>query len=99
VGDNPRPLDDNYGIEDIAPETLAAMAADVADFMAANASDLDASGLDASQIGHNFWLTRNGHGTGFWDRGLRDVGERLTDACRPYGECDLYVGDDGKVYA
>ena len=21
-----------------------------------------------SQAGHDFWLTRNGHGTGFWDR-------------------------------
>lgn len=24
--------------------------------------------LDWSQIGHDFWLTRNGHGAGFWDR-------------------------------
>lgn len=22
----------------------------------------------AEQAGHDFWLTRNGHGTGFWDR-------------------------------
>tara|TARA_R110002012_G_scaffold295739_1_gene492457 strand:+ start:107 stop:430 length:324 start_codon:yes stop_codon:yes gene_type:complete len=21
------------------------------------------------QAGHDFWLTRNGHGSGFWDRG------------------------------
>ncbi len=24
--------------------------------------------LDESQLGHDLWLTRNGHGTGFWDR-------------------------------
>ena len=24
--------------------------------------------LDWHQIGHDLWLTRNGHGTGFWDR-------------------------------
>ena len=24
--------------------------------------------LDAAQLGHDLWLTRNGHGTGFWDR-------------------------------
>jgi hypothetical protein len=24
--------------------------------------------LDAKQLGHDLWLTRNGHGTGFWDR-------------------------------
>lgn len=24
--------------------------------------------IDWSQAGHDLWLTRNGHGTGFWDR-------------------------------
>lgn len=24
--------------------------------------------LDWKQIGHDLWLTRNGHGVGFWDR-------------------------------
>lgn len=24
--------------------------------------------LDWSRVGHDFWLTRNGHGAGFWDR-------------------------------
>lgn len=24
--------------------------------------------LDWAQVGHDLWLTRNGHGTGFWDR-------------------------------
>lgn len=24
--------------------------------------------LDAEQVGHDIWLTRNGHGVGFWDR-------------------------------
>ena len=24
--------------------------------------------LDAAQLGRDLWLTRNGHGTGFWDR-------------------------------
>lgn len=24
--------------------------------------------LDWSRVGYDFWLTRNGHGTGFWDR-------------------------------
>lgn len=23
--------------------------------------------LDLAQVGHDFWLTRNGHGAGFWD--------------------------------
>ena len=53
---------------------------------------------DPEQDGHDFWLTRNGHGAGFWDRGLGDVGDRLTDIAHGFGECDLYAGDDGRVY-
>lgn len=62
----------------------------------------------ASQAGHDFWLTRNGHGTGFWDHYLefsdddreqvRTIGKLLTDASHKFGQCDLYAGDDGKIY-
>lgn len=48
--------------------------------------------------GHDFWLTRNGHGAGFWDRGLGVLGKRLTDASKAFGTVDLYLGDDEKVY-
>ena len=44
----------------------------------------DVSGLDASQTGHDFVLTANGHGCGFWDRGLGEIGDRLTEATRGY---------------
>ena len=37
-------------------------------------------------------------GAGFWDRGNDPVFDRLTKACRPYGSCDAYVGDDGLIY-
>ena len=29
---------------------------------------IDLSQYDPVQLGHDLWLTRNGHGTGFWDR-------------------------------
>lgn len=48
--------------------------------------------------GHDFWLTRNHHGAGFWDRGLGDLGDRLTELAQTYGEADPYVGDDGMIY-
>lgn len=48
--------------------------------------------------GHDFWLTRNGHGAGFWDRGLGDLGDRLTELCKTYGEQSPVVGDDGYIY-
>lgn len=91
------PLDDNYGPEDIALETLAVMAAECADFQELCAELLEQAGISDEQAGHDFWLTRNGHGAGFWDRGLGDVGVKLTEWCKPYGEVFLYVGDDGQV--
>lgn len=48
--------------------------------------------------GHDFWLTRNHHGAGFWDRGLGDLGDRLTTLAQTYDEADPYIGDDGKIY-
>lgn len=29
---------------------------------------IDLSDYDADQLGHDLWLTRNGHGAGFWDK-------------------------------
>lgn len=54
--------------------------------------------MDDAQLGHDFYLTRCGHGSGFWDRDMHDVGDELSDASRPYGSMDAYIGDDGKVY-
>lgn len=51
-----------------------------------------------SQAGHDFWLTRNRHGAGFWDKDLGELGSKLTDAAHDCGGCDAYRGDDGKVY-
>lgn len=93
------PLDDRYGPEDLAPETLERMRADCEDFQTANAALLEQAG-DDTQNGHDFWLTRNHHGTGFWDRGYPgSVGDALSSAAHVYSSCDLCIGDDGKVYA
>lgn len=91
------PLDANYGPEDIDPETQAEMEADCEAFARDNAADL--AGMDPQQAGHDFWLTRNRHGAGFWDRGLGKRGDRLADAARQCGSFDLYVGDDGVIYS
>jgi hypothetical protein len=89
-------LDDEYDCGDFAESALHAMREDVQDFVYSQWSDVQ--GMNPEQVGHDFLLTRNHHGAGFWDRGLGDVGDRLTDACRPYGSSDAYVGDDGMVY-
>ena len=49
--------------------------------------------------GHDFWLTRNGHGCGFWDGDWEErVGEILTASAKSFGELSVYLGDDGKIY-
>lgn len=63
----------------------------------------DAGSPEAS-FGHDFALTRNGHGAGFWDRAeLRadGLGDKLSALCgfrTQFEENNLYLGDDGKVY-
>ena len=81
---------------DLAPDTRAEMEADCVKFEAENSTDLWEYGT-RSRGGHDFWLTRNGHGAGFWEDDT-PVGNRLTEACKAYGEYTLYIGDDGLIY-
>lgn len=51
-----------------------------------NIAPLDTSPWTDEALGHDLLLTRNGHGTGFWDRGHGDIGETLTDLAVGMGE-------------
>lgn len=60
------------------------------------------SGFDAGLLGHNFWMNRNGHGSGFWDSEDiygDDFAQKLSDLSKSYHESDVYIGDDGRLYA
>jgi hypothetical protein len=96
------PMDDNYGIQHIADETFAAMIEDCQAFQRDHAQTLARCSGDMSQAGHDFWLTRNGHGTGFWDRDDavwdKAAREELSRSARSSGNVDLYVGDDGRIH-
>jgi hypothetical protein len=56
---------------------------------------IDENGL--FQLGMDIWFTRNGHGSGFFDRNYENE-KILMDAGRKLKSKDLYVGDDGKLY-
>lgn len=48
-----------------------------------------------STAGHDFYLTREGHGAGFWDRGLGMVGTALTKVAKDAGGSSFAPpGDD-----
>ena len=92
---------DYLGLHDLSAAGLEKCKADCADFQTANAGLLE--GSDPSQAGHDFWLTRNRHGAGYWDRDRACYpadpdGKQLTAASHGYGEVWAYVGDDGEVY-
>lgn len=97
-------LDGDYDTDDVADDARAQAREDVAAFVALAgredvAAFLAAFGGDAEQLGHDLWLTRNGHGAGFWDRGLGELGDRLTAHAHTFGGVDLYPGDDGQIHA
>lgn len=89
-------LDDKYSINDISTESILSSRYDVINFLKKAKTLVD--DLEPDQIGHDFWLTRNGHGAGFWDRDLGETGDKLTEICKEIGNVWIYVGDDGKIY-
>jgi hypothetical protein len=89
-----------YSIDDIDPEFEAVCRADILSFVNSAwpwlTKNRDWEQLDPEQAGHDFWLTREGHGAGFWDRDLGSRGDVLTDKCKKYGEIDIYA-INGKI--
>jgi hypothetical protein len=52
-----------------------------------------------TQAGHDFWLTRNGHGAGFWDGDWPEpYASELTRVAKEFGGYSLYLGDYGLIY-
>lgn len=93
IDDDGNPLDDGRDVDDIAPETLAAIWCD-------GGPGMPGMHTQAAMAGHDFWLTRCGHGAGFWDGDWPEPhAQALTDAAEAFGNVDLYLGDDGKAWA
>jgi hypothetical protein len=91
------PLDKNYGIGDFDSVSLRHIQLDCTAFELENGVLYD----DPVQAGHDYALTRNGHGTGFWARPEvygQNNATALTEASKSAGEINVYVGDDGKLY-
>ena len=96
TGDDDQPLDRDHDITDIADESVAKAIADCAAFRD-KAGDMLADWCD-DDAGHDFWLTRNGHGAGFWSRLNKSHGHLLSDLAQKAGQSDPYIGDDGRIY-
>lgn len=98
--------------EDVHPDVMTAMLEDCRIFLDRHATDIENSedhvlercsggGYSAEEIaGTDFWLTRNGHGAGFWDGDWPELeGGRMDETAKEFGQQDIYLGDDGFLYA
>ena len=95
----------NFSAADVSFTSITSVTAEVIYFVGSNLSDILAY-VDSpipgdaawSRLGHDLVLTRGRHGAGFRDRGLGDLGDRLTDACHAYGDFDVsYDIDAGEI--
>jgi len=98
-------LDANYSPSDFAPEALEVLRAHALSFWCRMWYHLDAeeefsrSDDKAGSAGHDFWLTSQGHGAGFWDGDWPKYGDMFTKLSKCYPEgINITVGDDGKLH-
>lgn len=100
TGDYPT-LDEKYSVDDISPDYVEKMKNELGELVTehplavrmylARTGKTSAPGLysDASgSFGHDFYLTRERHGAGFWDRGLGELGDYLTQIAKYAGSAD-----------
>jgi len=87
-------LDATYSLDDLAPETLAQMIYECERFKSLVPIPEGREG----EAGHDFLLTRNAHGAGFWDGDWEDEEQSLMDATCKFTPMHLYIGDDGLIY-
>lgn len=107
-------LDEDHDIDDISDELITSSVIDCAklftqfrfdnhNYVGKQEGDFDVH----SQAGYDFWLTRAGHGCGFWEKSdwEESFGEAVTEYIREnFRNIDPYVGDGyiggkKKIYA
>jgi hypothetical protein len=94
--DGGKHLDATFCVSDVSEEARSRAEADCSYFLSRTWAM--AAKEDLGRVGHDLWLTRNGHGAGFWDGDYPEHGDALTAVARGMGEIDIYPGDDGKMY-
>ena len=81
---------------DGSTETSATQLA--ADFRAEFKTFLDSETPDEGRIGHDLWLTRNGHGAGFWDGDWPEpFATKATDWSEAYGEAYVWFDAEKEI--
>lgn len=92
------PLDKNFSMSDLTVAARTKLRRDAAEFFTealpilGRARCLYKKGTKMEHAGHDFWLTQNGHGAGYWDGDWAEPeAHELTELAKSYGEVNLYV--------
>lgn len=94
IGDGDEYRDDVQSVIDDVPYLSEAVTSFVADYYGV----LFRAHVTPEQCGHDFILTANHHGAGFWDRGLGVAGDVLTEAAHGYSiDAEFVLDEDGAV--
>jgi hypothetical protein len=110
--DDGEPLDKSYASETVARmradcikflnHRLGGRLVTVAERLEAEGGWNLPAGTNCSIIeyaGHDFWLTRCGHGCGFWDGDWpMGIAEGLDRLSQVFGHFDVYIGDDSQLH-
>lgn len=91
IDDNDEPLDRNFSRDSLTGEALLKMIQDCRAFR-------EQAGItilrDMWRAGHDFWLSRNGHGAGFFDGHWGEYSNKLQELAKSFGECNLIVNGE-----
>lgn len=95
-----------FSIEDCSEDLLDKLVSDCATFQREQSEHISEAYLLRTPdhdwlgtYGHDLWLTRNGHGAGYWDGDYAEPHATALDrAAKAMGAVELYVGDDGRIY-
>jgi hypothetical protein len=114
IGDNGIPFDLDYGPEDVDENDVQKLYAEFQRFISVVEKEITekvGEGWDCiddfydlhqpveNQTEHDYILTRNGHGAGFYDGDwAREVAHILAVAADAQGPVTPYVGSDNKIY-
>jgi hypothetical protein len=99
IDDNDAPLDSSYCLDDFTIEAVNKIKLDCEKFFNENEGAINSTpdNYFYDNAGHDFWLTRNGHGAGFWDGDAGESGDILTEQSKKYPELNAYVTDNNLI--
>lgn len=112
LSDSDKPLDKDYGIDDVEPTSLAELKLQFEEFTRVVSTSIaeKVGSFDAIEdfyldtrpefpLEYDYILTRNRHGAGFWDGDWdKKVSQILTDAAHLQPEIEPYVGSDNLIH-